>query len=166
MRTSSYVAVSGAATLVAIFLFSARAQADGSTGPVYYPNGDVATATAECDPGCATISQTNGDQIKVLVGDSGHCNSYVMTFMRMTNNQVVAVWASSTDRNPDTQGMMGGARCGGFRNTHQTIDGAIDMGIFQNTDGKVFVLFFGGSTTPPPAAQPSAVPSPSSSPVP
>jgi hypothetical protein len=145
-------------------LHAQAALADGSAGPVYYPNGDIATATSECDTGqvCATVNQSNGDQIKVLIGESGHCNSYVMTFMKVSNDQVTAVWASSTDRNPDSQGMMGQARCGNFRNTHLTVD-TIDMGVFQNTDGKVFVLFFGGSTTPP---APATVSSPNPSPKP
>lgn len=123
-----------------------RALADGSSGPVAYANGDVATATKECDAGdvCATITKSNGELIKVLIGASGHCNPYVMTFMRYQKDQLLAVWATPTDRNPDSSGMMG-AKCGGFRNTHMTVDGAIDMGVFQNTDGKVFVLFFGGS---------------------
>jgi hypothetical protein len=130
-----------------------KALADGSPGPVYYPNGDVATATPECDAGdiCATIVKSNGDVVKVLIGSSGHCNSYVMTFMRFTKDQLVAVWATPTDRNPDSAGMVG-AKCGGFRNTHMPIDSDIDMGVFQNTDGKVFVLFFGGSLTAPSAA--------------
>ncbi|HXW50451.1 MAG TPA: hypothetical protein VEJ41_00555 [Candidatus Acidoferrales bacterium] len=143
------------------------ALADGSSGPVYYPNGDVATAIAECAPGlvCGTVTQPSGDQIKVLIGDSGHCNAYVVTFMRVTNNQVVAVWTNSTDRNPDSQSYMG-SRCGGFRNTHMMVDGTIDMGVFQNTDGQVFVLFFGGSMTPPPtqSATPGPPPAPSATP--
>lgn len=156
------------AALSIMLLSTQSARADGSIGPVYYANGDAATAAAECASGevCATISQTNGDQIKVLVGESGHCNSYVMTFMRMVGTQVAAVWASSTDRNPDSQGMMG-SKCGNFRNTHLTVDSVIDMGVFQNTDGKVSILFFGGSTTPPatPApATPNPAPAPSSTP--
>ncbi|MBV8204464.1 MAG: hypothetical protein JO195_05500 [Candidatus Eremiobacteraeota bacterium] len=129
--------------------FAAKALADGSPGPVSYSNGDVATAEKECDAGdvCATINKSNGEQIKVLIGASGHCNPYVMTFMRYQKDQLLGVWATPTDRNPDTSGMMG-AKCGGFRNTHMTIDSAIDMGIFQNTDGKVFVLFFGGTPAP------------------
>jgi hypothetical protein len=138
-----------AATLLT--LCGARiASADGSAGPVTYSNGDVATATKECDAGevCATITEASGDVIKVLTGSSGHCNSYVMTFMRYLKDQLVAVWATPTDRNADSGGgMMGGSKCGGFRNTHMTIDhGVIDMGVFQNTDGKVFVLFFGDTT--------------------
>jgi hypothetical protein len=134
-------------------LYATKAVADGSVGPVYYANGDVATATPECEAGdvCATITKSSGDVVKVLIGASGHCNSYVMTFMRFTKDQLAAVWATPTDRNADTSGMMG-AKCGGFRNTHMPIDGVIDMGIFQNTDGKVFVLFFGGSLAAPSAA--------------
>lgn len=132
-----------------LFLVSASiAWADGSSGPVTYSNGDSATAAKECDAGevCATITEANGDIIKVLTGASGHCNPYVMTFMRYTKDQLMAVWSTPTDRNPDQSGgMMSGPRCSGFRNTHMTIDGVIDMGIFQNTDGKVFVMFFGGS---------------------
>lgn len=66
--------------------------------------------------------------------------------MRYQKDQLLSVWATPTDRNADTSGMMG-AHCGGFRNTHMTIDNAVDMGVFQNTDGKVFVLFFGASAT-------------------
>ncbi|GEM_PF-884270 len=156
-----------AAMFIAAFVMlsaPATALADGSVGPVYYSNGEVASAAKECEAGdvCATITRANGDQVKVLTGDSGHCNSYVLTFMQYSNGQLVAVWASSTDRNPDSSGMMG-AKCGGFRNTHMTIDKVIDMGIFQNTDGKVFVTFFNGSTTPlagspPPPAGPMPTP--------
>jgi hypothetical protein len=166
MRPPLCVVASAVVILGGILFSSGPAEGDGSVGPVYYANGDAATASAECNPGevCATISQPSGDQIKVLVGQSGHCNAYVVTFMHVTNNQVTAVWASSTDRNPDAQGMMGGAKCGGFRNTHMTLEGSIDMGVFLNTDGKVFVLFFGGSSTPLPSASSSLTPTPSASP--
>lgn len=130
--------------------FAQVARADGSVGPVTYSNGDVATAATECAAGdvCATITEANGDVIKVSTGESGRCNPYVVTFMRYTKDQLVAVWSTPTDRNPDHSGGFGGAQCGGFRNTHMKIDkGVIDMGVFQNTDGKVFVLFFGGSQT-------------------
>jgi hypothetical protein len=134
------------------FLHPDAARADGSAGPVYYSNGDVALATAKCAPGelCATITTSSGDQIKILTGGSGHCNPYVMTFMRYTKGQLDAVWSTPTDRNPDTAGMMGGAKCGGFHNTRMDLEGGvIDMGIFQNHDGTVFVQFFGGSLTKP-----------------
>ncbi len=128
------------------------AQADGSAGPVYYSNGDIAVATAKCGPGemCATITTTSGDQIKILTGGSGRCNPYVMTFMRYVKGQLDAVWSTPTDRNPDSGGGMSGPKCGGFRNTHMDLEGGvIDMGIFQNRDGSVFVQFFGGSLTKP-----------------
>jgi hypothetical protein len=134
-------------------LFHQLAQADGSAGPVYYTNGDVAVATAKCGPGetCATITTASGAEIKILTGGSGHCNPYVMTFMRYTKGQLDAVWSTPTDRNPDQPGgMMSGPKCGGFRNTHMDLEGGvIDMGIFQNRDGTVFVQFFGGSLTKP-----------------
>ena len=126
------------------------ARADGSAGPVYYSNGDVALATAKCGPGelCATITQASGDSIKILTGGSGHCNPYVMTFMRYVKGQIDAVWSTPTDRNPDQPGgMMSGPHCGGFHNTHMDLeDGVIDMGIFQNKDGTVSVQFLGGSS--------------------
>lgn len=167
MRRFFYAAAVGTAAMLAVLLFTPSVRADGSAGPVYYPNGDTATATKECDAGevCATISMASGEQIKVLIGASGHCNSYVMTFMRYKSDQLTAVWATPTDRNPDQQGMMGGTKCGGFRNTHMPIDVAVDMGVFQNTDGKVFVTFFGGSTTAPSPGS-SSTPSSSSSPTP
>jgi hypothetical protein len=163
MKRLICAAAMSAVVLLVMLVSTPFVKADGSTGPVYYTNGDIATATTECGPGqvCGTVTQPSGDQIKVLIGDSGHCNAYVVTFMRVTNNQVAAVWSNSTDRNPDSSGMMG-AKCGGFRNTHMMVDDAIDMGVFQNTDGKVFILFFGGSTTPPATPTPSAAPSPSS----
>ena len=133
---------------MAAFVAAAPALADGSAGPVKYANGDVATATVKCGPGelCATIVQANGDQIKILTGGSGHCNPYVMTFMRYHAGQLDAVWSTPTDRNPDTSGAFGGATCGNFRNTHMKLENdVIDMGIFQNKDGTVFVLFFGGA---------------------
>jgi hypothetical protein len=129
------------------------ARADGSAGPVYYPNGDVAQATPKCSPGelCATITLASGDQIKILTGGSGHCNPYVMTFMRYVKGQLDVVWVTPTDRNPDQPGgMMSGPHCGSFQNTHMSLEGgAIDMGIFQNKDGTIFVQFFGGSLTKP-----------------
>jgi hypothetical protein len=135
---------------------SGAALADGSAGPVYYPNGDVAVATPKCGPGelCATITTQAGDEIRVLTGGSGHCNPYVMTFMRYVKGQLDRVWSTPTDRSPDSSGgMMSGPKCGNFVNTHMNLrGGAVDMGIFQNHDGTVFVLFFGGSTTKPPAA--------------
>jgi hypothetical protein len=150
MRRLSFVA---ALCTLAMFLVSCLAQvarADGSAGPVYYSNGAVANAAKECEAGdvCATITEANGDVIKVSTGESGRCNPYVITFMRYVKDQLVAVWSTPTDRNPDHGGTFGGTQCGGFRNTHMKVDkGVIDMGVFQNTDGKVFVLFFGGSTT-------------------
>ena len=127
------------------------ALADGSAGPVYYSNGDVANAAPKCSPGevCATIASSNGDQTKVLTGGSEHCNPYVMTFMRYHEGQLDAVWSTPTDRSPDAQGMMG-SHCGGFTNAHMMVQGGvIDMGIFNNKDGTIFVRFFGGSTTKP-----------------
>jgi hypothetical protein len=45
---------------------------------------------------------------------------------------------------------MGGPKCGGFRNTHMDLEGrVIDMGIFQNREGTIFVQFFRGSLTKP-----------------
>ena len=146
------VSLAALSALVVTIAVAKAALADGSAGPVYYPNGDVATATPKCGPGevCATIASQNGDQVKILTGGSGHCNPYVMTFMRYHQGQLDAVWSTPTDRVPDSQGMMGGAKCGGFRNTHMPLQNdAIDMGIFNNKDGTVFVLFFGGSTTKP-----------------
>ena len=157
MRRLPFAAVVAAAGISCSILAVQTARADGSSGPVYYSNGDVASAAKECNSGdvCATINQANGETLKVLTGESGRCNSYVITFMRYAKDQLIAVWASSTDRNPDSSGgLMGGAKCGGFRNTHMNVDSVIDMGIFQNTDGKVFVLFFGGTTTPPAGATP------------
>jgi hypothetical protein len=91
-----------------------------------------------------------GDTIKVLTGGSGLCNPYVMTFMRYHSGQLDRVWWTPTDRNADSSGGFGGPKCVNFRNTHMSLDGgAIDMGIFQKKDGSVFVLFFGGSLTPP-----------------
>jgi hypothetical protein len=148
--------VSACATLAVIaFGTMTAARGDGSAGPVAYPNGDVATATARCGPGdvCATIALQGGDQIKVLTGGSGHCNPYVMTFMRYHKDALDAVWSTPTDRNPDSSGGFGGGACGGFRNTHMLVDGAVDMGVFQNKDGSVFVQFFGGSPT---AANPTS----------
>jgi hypothetical protein len=151
MKHSSLIAAVFSA--VAIFAFSERALADGSIGPVYYPNGDSAVATDECNPGdiCATITLAGGDTIKVLTGGSGRCNPYVMTFMRYHAGQLDRVWSTPTDRNPDSGGSaFSGPKCGNFRNTHMMLDGGvIDMGIFQKTDGAVFVLFFGGSLTQP-----------------
>jgi hypothetical protein len=169
MRQRTSARAMGLVVTAMMLLLPAIARGDGSAGPVYYSNGDVATATKECDTGevCATISEASGDQLKVLTGSSGRCNPYVLTFMRYAKDQLMAVWATPTDRNPDSSGMMG-AKCGGFRNTHMTVDGVIDMGVFQNTDGKVFVTFFGGSTTPPatPSPAPAASPAPSPSPAP
>ncbi|HXM19611.1 MAG TPA: hypothetical protein VN934_12515 [Candidatus Tumulicola sp.] len=129
------------------------ARADGSAGPVYYSNGDVAVATAKCGPGetCATITTASGDQIKILTGGSGHCNPYVLTFMRYVKGQLDAVWSTPTDRNPDQPGgRMSGPKCGGFHNTRMNLEGGvIDMGIFQNRDGTIFVQFFRGSLTKP-----------------
>jgi hypothetical protein len=121
---------------------------DGSVGPVKYANGDVAKATEKCGPGdtCATITLANGDELRVLTGGSGACNPYVMTFMRYRAKALEAVWSTPTDRFPDAQGAFGGTRCGAFRNTHMMIDGGvIDMGIFNNKDGTVFIKFFGGT---------------------
>jgi hypothetical protein len=150
MRRPVLATASLAAAMLLALCSAHIALADGSSGPVTYSNGDVATATKECDAGevCATITEANGDVIKVLTGSSGRCNPYVMTFMRYTKDQLIAVWSTPTDRNPDSGGgMMSGPKCGGFRNTHMWLDkGVIDMGVFQNTDGKVFVLFFGGTT--------------------
>jgi len=140
------------------------AAADGTPAPMYYPNGDSAVATDGCGPGdlCATITLAGGDSIKVLTGGSGRCNPYVMTFMRYHGDALDRVWSTPTDRNPDSPGSFGsGAKCGSFRNTHMAVDsGAIDMGIFQKTDGTIFVQFFGGSTTPPPTPEPTLAPSP------
>ncbi len=126
-----------------------QALADGSRS-VTYSNGDVATAAEECRPGdvCATIKLASGDVIKVLTGDSGRCNPYVMTFMRYHGSDLAAVWSTPTDRNADhAGGAFGSPQCGGFRNTHMSVDnGVIDMGIFQKKDGLVFVLFFGGNS--------------------
>jgi hypothetical protein len=147
-----YVSIATLFILIMLLIpsFAQVARADGSAGPVYYSNGDVATAANECAAGdvCATITEANGDVIKVSTGESGRCNPYVITFMRYVKDQLTAVWSTPTDRNPDHSGGFGGAQCGGFRNTHMKIDkGVVDMGVFQNTDGKVFVLFFGGSLT-------------------
>lgn len=135
---------------VALLLFSAvvplRTLADnGSAGPVTYANGDVATATTtNCKPGdvCAKIQLGNGDEVQVLTGSSGLCNPYIMTFMRYSKGQLAAVWSSTTDRYPDSTGGFSGTKCVGFRNTHMKVDGIIDMGVFQNRDGTVFVQFF------------------------
>jgi hypothetical protein len=136
-----------------VLVVPAVTRADGSAGPVYYSNGDVAVATPKCGPGelCATLTQASGDQIKILTGGSGHCNPYVMTFMRYVKGQLDAVWSTPTDRNPDQAGgMMSGPHCGGFHNTHMDLDGGVvDMGIFQNKDGTIFIQFFGGSLTKP-----------------
>jgi hypothetical protein len=142
------VALACAATIIALATGTHAAFADGTAGPVKYANGDQATATPKCGPGdvCATITLADGDTVKVLTGGSGRCNPYVMTFMRYHLGQLDAVWSTPTDRNPDSSGGYGGSKCGGFRNTHMLIDnGAVDMGIFQNKDGTVFVLFFAGS---------------------
>jgi hypothetical protein len=150
MRRLSSVAALCTFAISLVTCFAHVARADGSAGPVYYPNGAVASAAKECEAGdvCATITETNGDVLKVSTGESGRCNPYVITFMRYVKDQLVAVWSTPTDRNPDRQGAFAGAQCGGFRNTHMKVDkGVIDMGVFQNTDGKVFVLFFGGSQT-------------------
>jgi len=150
MRRLSFVVVLSALAILFITYLAQIARADGSAGPVYYSNGDVASAAQECEAGdvCATITEANGDVIKVSTGESGRCNPYVITFMRYIKDQLVAVWSTPTDRNPDHGSTFGGVQCGGFHNTHMKIDkGAIDMGVFQNTDGKVFVLFFGGSLT-------------------
>jgi hypothetical protein len=146
----SFIVARVALAIVFVACLTEIARADGSAGPVYYPNGDVASAATECEAGdvCATINESNGDVIKVSTGESGRCNPYVITFMRYIKDQLVAVWSTPTDRNPDHGGGFGGVQCGGFRNTHMKVDkGVIDMGVFQNTDGKVFVLFFGGSLT-------------------
>jgi len=76
------------------------------------------------------------------------------------DNALDRVWSTPTDRNPDSPGSFGtGAKCGSFRNTHMAVDGGIiDMGIFQKTDGTIFVQFFGGSTTPPPTPEPTLAP--------
>jgi hypothetical protein len=152
MRHSSFIAA--VFSSVAILAFSVCALADGSIGPVYYPNGDSAVATDECNPGdfCATVTFAGGDTIKVLTGGSGRCNPYVMTFMRYHAGQLDRVWSTPTDRNADSSGgPFSGPQCGHFRNTHMTLDGGvIDMGIFQKLDGAVFVQFFGGSLTAPP----------------
>ena len=139
-----------ASFLCAFTLCRAVALADGSAGPLKYSNGDIATATAKCGPGdlCATIQMSNGDSIKVLTGGSGRCNPYVMTFMKYHAGQLDSVWVTPTDRTPDSSSAFGGGNCGGFRNTHMLLDGGVvDMGIFQNKDGTVFVQFFqsGGS---------------------
>jgi hypothetical protein len=150
MRRLSFVAVLSTLTILFVAYSAQIARAEGSAGPVYYSNGDVASAANECEAGdvCATINESNGDVIKVSTGESGRCNPYVITFMRYVKDQLVAVWSTPTDRNPDHGGGFGGVQCGGFRNTHMKVDkGVIDMGVFQNTDGKVFVLFFGGSLT-------------------
>ncbi|HEY7992866.1 MAG TPA: hypothetical protein VID24_01490 [Candidatus Eremiobacteraceae bacterium] len=136
-------------SVVASSLLVATARADGSTGPVKYANGDVATATAECGPGdvCGNLTLANGDQVKILTGGSGHCNPYIMTFMRYHQEKLDAVWSTPTDRQPDSSGGFGGPKCGSFRNTHMMLDGGtVDMGIFQNKDGTVSVQFFGGSS--------------------
>ena len=136
-------------SVVASCFLVAPARADGSTGPVKYANGDVATATAECGPGdvCGNLTLANGDQVKILTGGSGHCNPYIMTFMRYHQGQLDAVWSTPTDREPDSSGGFGGPKCGSFRNTHMMLDGGtVDMGIFQNKDGTVSVQFVGGSS--------------------
>lgn len=140
LRSCIFGAVIGAL----VFLPFAAVADDGSAGPVTYANGDVATATTQnCAPGevCAKIQLANGDRIAVLTGGSGHCNPYIMTFMRYSKGQLQAVWSTPTDRNPDVQGSFG-TRCGEFHNTHMKVDGIIDMGVFQNRDGTVFVKFF------------------------
>lgn len=153
MQRPIFVVVIVCALTAGSLLVAQAARADGSAGPVYYSNGDVAVATPKCGPGemCATITTSSGDQIKILTGGSGHCNPYVMTFMRYVKGQLDAVWSTPTDRNPDQPGgMMSGPHCGGFHNTHMDLeDGAIDMGIFQNKDGSIFIQFFGGSLTKP-----------------
>lgn len=123
---------------------------DAAQGPVRYANGDVGRAMDRCAPGqlCAMITLANGDNIKVLSGGSGTCNPYIMTFMRYHKKQIDSVWSTPTDRYPDNPNSIRSS-CGGFRNTRMKIlDGPIDMGIFQNRDGSLFVKFFGGN---PPA---------------
>jgi hypothetical protein len=145
------------ALIVFAAIGTAQVRADGSRS-VAYSNGDVAAAAEECRPGdvCATIKLASGDVVKVLTGDSGKCNPYVMTFMRYHGSDLAAIWSTPTDRNPDTPSggpFGGGPKCGGFHNTHMFLDhGAIDMGIFQKRDGLVFVLFFGGKPGPAPPA--------------
>jgi len=139
--------VMSGALCAAAMMWPVAASADGSAGPVTYSGGAVATATPKCAPGelCATIVLGNGDSVKVLTGGSGKCNPYVMTFMRYHAGQLDAVWSTPTDRTPDVQRAFG-VRCGNFQNTHMPLEnGTIDMGIFQNKDGTVFVQFFGGS---------------------
>jgi hypothetical protein len=141
--------IASGVAIAAFALGTSAARADGSAGPVSYPNGDVATATTKCGPGelCATIILPGGDQIKVLTGGSGRCNPYIMTFMRYRKDALDAVWSTPTDRNPDASsgGFAVSGSCGAFRKTHMLIDGIVDMGVFQNKDGTVFVQFFGGS---------------------
>ena len=156
-----------AVSIAVAFAFSVgvvSAAADGTPGAMYYPNGDAAVATDGCGPGdlCGTITLAGGDSIKVLTGGSGRCNPYVMTFMRYHGDALDRVWSTPTDRNPDSPGSFGtGAKCGSFRNTHMAVDGGIiDMGIFQKTDGTIFVQFFGGSTTAPPTPEPTLAPPP------
>ena len=97
-RVAAFTAVLYSA--VASCFVVATARADGSTGPVKYANGDVATATAECGPGevCGNLTLANGDQVKILTGGSGHCNPYIMTFMRYHQGQLDAVWSTPTPR--------------------------------------------------------------------
>ena len=153
MRRPIIVVAIACALAAGPLLVREPARADGSAGPVYYSNGDVAQAIAKCGPGelCATITTSTGDQIKILTGGSGHCNPYVMTFMRYVKGQLDLVWVTPTDRNPDQPGgMMSGPHCGSFQNTHINLEGGvIDMGIFNNKDGTIFIQFFGGSLTKP-----------------
>src|SRR5579863_9973637 len=113
-RMRNSINIAAASIAVAIIAFSAHARADGSIGPVYYPNGDSAVATDECNPGdfCATITLAGGDTIKVLTGGSGRCNPYVMTFMRYHAGLLDRVWSTPTDRNPDSGGSaFSGPQC-------------------------------------------------------
>ncbi|HXN09548.1 MAG TPA: hypothetical protein VN860_07780, partial [Candidatus Acidoferrales bacterium] len=95
MRRLSFVAVLSTLPILFVAYSAQIARAEGSAGPVYYSNGDVASAANECEAGnvCATINESNGDVIKVSTGESGRCNLYVITFMRYVKDQLVAVWS-------------------------------------------------------------------------
>ena len=112
MRRLSFVVAPFTLVILLGVCLAQIARADGSPGPVYYSNGAGASAAKECEAGdvCATITEANGDIIKVSTGESGRCNPYVITFTRYTKDQLVAVWSTPTDRNPDSSGgMLGGA---------------------------------------------------------
>lgn len=119
------------------------AAAEGTSAPVTFSDGSVATVTDHCGDTdlCATVTYPNGDKLSIYSEGAAHCQPYMLHFVRVNGSTTIYEY-SRTINHDAPSGNAFGTTCGHSQATQMVMDhGLVHLTVTENKDGTLRLVF-------------------------